>query len=403
MKIRFAVPTLLALACGAPLVGVAPQANAQNAKPAGLKFRVQQLHLDNNEGCAVADFNKDGHPDISAGEFWYPGPDFKEKKPLRRLLPFGKDYLTNNAEHAWDVDGDGWIDIISGSFMDGEIAWFRNPGKEGLEQGVQWQKHVLIDTKLQQNEWTIFRDMDGDGVPELVVNSWNDNNPMACYKLAKNEKGEPIMTQWVIHPAGQSTNGHGLGFGDINGDGLEDIIFKNGWYERPAGDPTAQPWKLHNDFTFVHASCPMQVVDLSGDGKADIIWGDGHNYGLWWEEQRDPNKDGSTNWRTHLIDNKFSQPHVLEWTDIDGDGAPELITGRRVRGHSGNDPGDNEPGVIYYFKWNKENKQFQRFTIAEGGPGIGLQIRIADLNGDGKPEVVCAGKSGTHIMWNEGK
>lgn len=398
MKFRHAA--LLAVALIAH--SYSPLLHAQAPKPAGLKFRTQQLHIDNNEGCSVADFNNDGKLDISAGEYWYAGPDFKEKKPVRKLLPFGKDYLTNNSEHAYDVDGDGWIDIISGSFMDGEISWFKNPGAEGLANGTPWEKQVLIDTKLQQNEWTIFRDMDGDGIPELVVNSWNDNNPMACYRLVKDDQGKPAMQPWIIHPAGESTNGHGLGFGDINGDGLEDIVFKNGWYERPAKDATTQPWKLHNDFTFVHASCPMQVVDLSGDGRADIIWGDGHNYGLWWEERRDDNQDGSTNWRTNLIDNKFSQPHSLEWEDIDGDGEPELITGRRVRGHSGNDPGDNEPGVIYYFKWDKQARQFKRFTIAEGGPGIGLQIRIADLDGDGDKDVVCAGKSGTHILWNEG-
>lgn len=396
----------LTLMCTAAVaVGLPALLSAQD-KPktdGGLKFRVQQLHVDNNEGCAVADYNKDGHLDISAGQYWYPGPDFKEQKNVRKLLPFGKDYMTNNSEHAYDVDGDGWIDIVSGSFMDGEVSWYKNPGAEGLKNGDIWEKRVLIDTKLQQNEWTSFRDMDGDGVPEFVVNSWNDKNPMACYKFAKNEAGEPILKAWIIHEGGEQTNGHGVGFGDINGDGLEDIIFKNGWYERPAEGATEKQWKLHNDFTFVHASCPMVVVDLSGDGRNDIIWGDGHNYGLWWEERRDDNKDGSTNWRTHLIDNKFSQPHSLEWEDIDNDGKPELITGRRVRGHSGNDPGDNDPGVIYYFKWNAETKTFKRFKVAEDGPGIGLQIRIADLDGNGWKDIICAGKSGTHILWNDGK
>jgi hypothetical protein len=123
----------------------------------------------------------------------------------------------------------------------------------------------------------------------------------------------------------------------------------------------------------------------------------------YWEERRDDNKDGSTNWRHHLIDDRFSQPHVLVWEDIDGDGQPELITGRRVKAHSGKDPGDAEPGVVYYFKWNKEQKKFQKFPIAENGPGIGLQIRVVDLDGDGKKDFVCAGKSGTHVFWNEGK
>ena len=189
------VAAVLAFAADAPKPDAAKPAEAAKpaAKPkgpAGLKFRVQQLQVDNNEGCSVADFNKDGKLDISAGEFWYPGPEFKEQKHVRKLLPFGKDYLTNNAEHAWDVNGDGWLDIISGSFMEGEVAWYENPKAEGLAKDELWTKHVLIDTKLGQNEWTGFRDMDGDGTPDFVVNSWNDANPMMIWKLAKNDAGE---------------------------------------------------------------------------------------------------------------------------------------------------------------------------------------------------------------------
>ncbi len=82
---------------------------------------------------------------------------------------------------------------------------------------------------------------------------------------------------------------------------------------------------------------------------------------------------------------------------------PELITGRRVKAHSGKDPGDADPGCMYYFKWNRTTQQFAKFVIAEGGPGTGLQIRVVDLNGDGRKDVFASGKSGTHIVWNEGK
>jgi hypothetical protein len=386
-----------------PLVVVhAADAPAENPT-AGLKFRVQRLQLDNNEGCSVADFNKDGKPDISAGEFWYPGPDFKTQKPLRKLGVQPPDYLTNNGEHAWDVNGDGWPDIISGSFMDTEICWYENPKADGLAKGEQWNKHVLIDSKLKENEATEFRDFDGDGVPELIVNSWNESNPAMIYQLAKGGQGEPVLKPWVIHEGGSRVNGHGMGLGDINGDGLEDIIFGNGWFERPKQDATTKPWILHNDWNLPNASCPMLVVDLNGDRHSDMIWGNGHNFGLYWEERREDKKDGATNWQRHLIDDRFSQPHALAWEDLDKDGQPDLITGRRFKAHSGNDPGDAEPGVIYYFKWNKESQKFQRFTIAENGPGIGLQIRIADLDGNGWKDIVCAGKSGTHVFWNDGK
>ena len=390
-----------------PALG-APAPKAAKKAAAGLKFRVQQLHLDNNEGCAVADYNKDGRLDISAGEFWYPGPHYTEKKPLRNLEPFLTDYLTNCGEHAFDVNGDGWLDVVSGSFMDPKICWYQNPGAEGLKRGDLWKQHVLIDSGQVQNESTHMHDLDGDGVPEYVVSSYRVTNPMRAYRFARGKRGEPILEAWTIQAGGPAVtgpvvNGHGQGFGDINGDGREDIVFGNGWYERPAEGATTRPWTLHADWRFPQASAPMLVVDLNGDGRNDIIWGQGHNYGLFWEERRDDNRDGSTNWRHHTIDDKFSQAHCLAWEDIDNDGKPELITGRRFKAHSGNDPGDAEPGCVYYFKWNATTRTFTKYVVAENGPGIGLQIRIADLDGNGWKDIAVAGKSGTHVLWNEGK
>jgi hypothetical protein len=369
------------------------------ARP-GLQWRVQKLFVDNNEGCAVADFNQDGKLDISAGEAWYAGPEFKERKPLRKLLPFGKDYLTSNGEHAWDVNGDGWPDVVSGSFMEPEIHWYENPGAAKLAAGEPWTSHLLIDTALKSNEWTEMRDLDRDGTPELVVNSWAEDHPAMAYRFTRSAQGEPILAPWTIHGAGAETNGHGMGFGDIDGDGREDIVFGNGWYQQPAAAQRA-PWILHHDWRWPHASTPMLVTDLTGDGRNDIIWGNGHNYGLYWEERRDDNKDGSTNWRHHLIDDRISQVHVLVFGDVDNDGKPELVTGRRVRAHSGDDPGENEPGGVYYFKWDRATRRFERFTVADG-PGIGLGIRIADLDGNGWKDIVVAGKSGTYVLWNEG-
>jgi hypothetical protein len=381
----------------------APKAGKKAGGSTGLKFRVQQLHVDNNEGCDVADFDRDGHLDISAGEFWYAGPDFKTKRPLRKLEPFGKDYLTNNGEHAYDVNGDGFPDIVTGSFADTKIYWYENPGAAGLKQGTLWQEHVLVDTNLGQNEWTALRDLDGDGVPEYVVNSWGPTNAVMAYRFARGANNEPVLKPWMIQAGGPFVNGHGIGFGDINGDGREDILYGNGWYERPKDGATTKPWTRHADWIFPHASTPMLVVDLTGDGRNDFIWGHGHNYGLYWEERRDDNKDGSTNWRHNLIDDKISQAHCLVWEDIDNDGKPDLITGRRVKAHSGNDPGDNEPGCVYYYTWNPGTQQFTKHVIAENGPGIGLQIRIVDLDGNGWKDVVVSGKSGTHVLWNQGK
>jgi hypothetical protein len=367
----------------------APPARAE------LRWNKRQLFQDPNEACAVADFNNDGILDISAGRNLYLGSDYLPRS-LREVAEFGEDYLENNGEHAYDVDGDGWTDLIAGSYMGKEVYWYKNPGKQGIAYGKLWPKKLLQIT-AQENEITFLRDLVGDPTPEFSVDSWNKGNPMLMWQLAANADG-PTLNQLTVGTA----NGHGIGFGDINGDGREDIAFRSGWYERPAGDATKEPWTLHEDWLYEQASCPMIITDLNGDGRNDVIWGSGHNYGLFWMEQLPP-KDGKTQWREHVIDNSWSQAHVLVWEDIDNDGQPDLITGKRVRAHSGKDPGAADPAAIYYYTWDPKALKFTRHTIDTNDAGTGLFIRVADLDKNGWKDLVMAGKSGTFVFFNQGK
>lgn len=362
---------------------------------ADLHWRKVQLYHDPNEACAVADFNNDGKLDISAGRNLFLGPDFIPR-PLREVPEFGVDYLENNGEHAVDVDGDGWIDIVAGAFMGKEIYWYKNPGAKGIEYGKLWQKQVL-QVGAQENEISFLHNLQGDQRPDFIVDSWNPKNPLTVFQLALAD-GKPTLTPFVVGPV----NGHGMGFGDINSDGREDILFRSGWYERPAGDPRTTPWQLHEDWLYEQASCPMIVTDLNGDGRNDVIWGAGHNYGVFWEEQLAP-KDGKTQWTQHVIDKSWSQAHALAWEDIDNDGQPDLITGKRVRAHSGNDPGAAEPAAIYYYTWDTKALKFTRHPIDTNDASTGLFIRVADLDGNGWKDLVMSGKTGTFIFFNEGK
>ncbi len=364
---------------------------ASSCALAAPQFEKRLLAVDPNEACEIADFNRDGHLDVSAGRNWYAGPDFVAR-PLREIAEFGKDYIENNGEHAHDVNGDGWPDLISGSFFPADVHWYENPGKEGLELGKLWKPHLLATT-AEANEITVMRDLDGDGTPEYIANSWKPKNPQLIWKLIKKDK-QATMEKCTVG----GCNGHGIGFGDVNGDGREDLLFGNGWYERPEGDLFAAEWKLHEDWQWPHASCPMIVTDLNRDGRNDIIYGNGHNYGVYWMEQLEP-KDGKTQWQRHEIDKSWSQAHALAWVDLDGDGNQELITGKRVRGHSGRDPGANETPSMYYYTWDAKSLQFTRHLIA-GGVGTGLIIRHADLNGDGKVDLAVSGKSGTWLLFN---
>lgn len=397
MNIKSLIPAVLV---ALTVVTVVAQQKKKKPAPPKLKWRVQQLHKDNNEGCAVGDVNGDGKLDVTAGEFWYAAPDYKQM-PVRKLIPFGADYLQNNSEHLFDMDGDGDLDVVSGAFTLPVVNWYENPGEGNYSK--QWQSHVLVDTETGKNEATFLHDIDGDGTPEWFENSWDDNNPMLVFRLVRGEDGKVTTEKHVISEVG---NGHGMGFGDINGDGKEDIIFKDGWYECPAAGAFSGPWTWHKDIELPHASCPMLVVDLNEDGRNDIIWADGHNYGLYWEEQQEPQSNGATTWKQHMIDKKFSQAHCLAWDDIDNDGSAELITGKRYYAHSGKDPGSEDEVTVQYYDFDKETQAWTKNVISTApageGPGIGLQIRTADLDGNGWIDIVVPGKSGTNILWNQG-
>jgi hypothetical protein len=106
----------------------------------------------------------------------------------------------------------------------------------------------------------------------------------------------------------------------------------------------------------------------------------------------------------HPIDPFNSQYHDLQWADIDGDGKPELVTGKRFRAHNDGDPGAYDDVGIYYFKWTGEG--FAKQVIAYGpegvGAGCGIHFFLADLRGTGRLDVVAPGKDGLHVFFNEG-
>jgi hypothetical protein len=374
------------------------------AESEGLKFSKRCLMVNPNEGCAVGDVDRDGKLDIIAGTHWYAAPDFIPR-PVRDIpqisLGFGsKGFYANNADLVHDVDGDGWIDIISGGWTESELYWYKNPGKEGLEKGWKWEPHLLVNARAQ-NEAFDLRDIDGDAIPEIVVHCWISRDPLVAWRFVKSKDGKPNVDRIVL---GKNGCGHGYAFGDINGDGREDILCGVGWYEHPAGDPFAKPWKLHPETALRSASSPFLVVDVDEDGRNDIIWGKGHDYGVYWRKQGKPKPDGTTTWKEYLIDKSWSQAHSMVWADLDGDRKGELITGKRVRGHGGRDPGANEPACLFYYKWNNAEQKFVRHTISGpgGGVGTGMQIRVADLNSDGRLDIAVSGKSGTWLIINEG-
>lgn len=361
-----------------------------------ISFRPKQLTVDANEGVAIADIDGDQRLDVVAGRNWYPAPEFAPR-PLRQIDDWNG-YVESNGDFVHDVNQDGRMDVIAGSFLPTQVFWYENPGGEKLKLGQLWSKHLLVDTKISQNEGSFLIDLDEDGVPEWATNSWNASNPVTIWKFSKDTNGTPSLTGHLIGDQGQA---HGMGFGDVNNDGREDILFSNGWYERPKDQVWAKRWVHHADWNMGQTS-PIQVRDLDGDGINDLVFGMGHDFGLfWWQGTQEKSEDGKLVFIKHKIDDRFSQAHDVHFADLDNDGVDELITGKRVRAHNGGDPGGDGVPCLYYYTWEPESKSFRKHVIDEGHVGIGLQIRTADLNEDGRLDIVVAGKDGTWILFQK--
>ncbi len=380
-------------ACWIVWTGLAAGAQPQPA------WRIRPLVLDANEGCAIGDIDGNGSPDIVAGRNWYPAPEFTPR-PLRTIEDWNG-YVQSNGDFLFDVNGDGRLDVIAGSFIPGEVHWYQNPGDEALRLGHLWPRHLLADTGRSENEAQLLSDLDQDGTPEWLVNSWNPKNPLLAWRFVASSEDLPGGAKYRMEAAtlAATGNSHGLGAGDLNGAGKFDVLTGAGWYQQPESNPWDQPWSFHPDWQ-IQASIPMLVADVDRDGRSDVLVGQGHDYGLSWWRQLLPQTDGTLAFDKILIDKSYSQPHALALADLDGDGRDELITGKRYFAHNGGDPGGREPPLIVAYAFDPEEAAFHKTVIEQGHVGIGLQIATGDLDGNRSIDLAVAGKSGSYVLFN---
>jgi hypothetical protein len=382
-----------------------------------------------SEGADFADFNRDGKLDVVAGPFWYEAPDFKKRHEIwpatatfKRKKAEGTEETVpgyegglgvNNAysdcflTYTHDFNGDGWPDVMVYGYPGKEVPWYENPkGKDG-----PWVRHDIFD--VLDNESPGFGDVTGDGKPEIVCCS----KGYICYVEADwKNPAAPWKPHYVTPKGKYERYTHGIGYGDVNGDGRVDLVEKDGWWEQPAslaGDPI---WTFH-PFKFGKGGAQMLVYDVNGDKLNDIITSlSAHEYGIAWYEQMKEN--GNITFREHLILNptpaknrygvQFSQPHALTLIDMDGDGIKDLVTGKRFWAHGKNGPdpeSDGSPAVLYWFRILRPAKGQADFIpyLIDNDSGVGTQVTAGFISNKKYPDVVVGNKKGVFIFEHQVK
>jgi hypothetical protein len=349
-------------------------------------FIVHRLGTDYDEAVAALDMNGDGRLDLLSGAYWYenPGPHGGEwKQHQYRTVEIHNEFVSDCGEWIFDVNHDGAPDVVTAGWIVNGVWWYENPGRLGAE----WKRHLITDS--YDTEGGVTGDINGDGKPDLALAHYNQSG-IIWVDFAG-------LTPKVHHLGGEGQDGHGIGIADVDGDGKADILTPFGWFRNI--DAEHDKWEWHPDWQLGDAGFPILGYDVNGDGKLDIIYGQGHSYGLYWLEQQGSGSDRK--WIRHTIDESFSQAHALLLADIDGDGQPELITGKRYRGHSGGDPGTYDPLVVYYYKLDRKTGTFTRYPISVNGTaGVGTQILALDVDGDSDVDLATAGKTGVHFFEN---
>jgi hypothetical protein len=459
------------------------------------------------ESCSIADYNGDGVPDVSAGRIWYEGPDFKTQHPFRDghgALPTAGQPIELNtgvsddwADYPFDMDGDGDTDIINIAQCDvpeanpptgptggpnnnppaagtpakigtvqvhATAVWYENPGKAAQAGDPKWVSHLMnSDVRMEQHE---IVDMNGDGYPEILG---------ACRDCGMGDtkgyyQGDPTKPTalWNYHqvtghftfPFGNLGWMHGIGAGDINGDGLPDWTDRTGAYlQQPGGTwnltpctgkntPAGCGWIQQkstmlpvgfsqlglNDGVGNIGPSHMWMVDMDMDGCTDVVaadWAHG-SQGLWWYQQ---GKDaGGCNWsftRWQFMGDSqhdkpadvtkwgagFTEPHAFNVYDMDGDGRPDVIGGKMRFAHpyDQNDPDPDGTPYLYVFHniAAKDPNSGAPITLkpilvdgdptakegtTDAGMGVGRQFAVGHVNTDGIMDICVSTKLGLAVF-----
>ncbi len=355
-------------------------------------------------GIAVADLDGDGDLDLTSADalphnclYWFENDG--KGQFTRHFIQ--KDDPNRLERHAiGDIDRDGDPDVVIVKNLDGDLLWFENSGKP--RDGRLWKRHVITKGGIPGAYDVAVADLDGDGDLDVAASGWRLGNQFAWFE----NDGTPKDGQWAKHIIEANiAETRTIRAADFDGDGDLDLLGTAPganqvmWYEN-GGKPATQPWKKH---VIDRPVRPMhgEPVDMDGDGDLDVVMATGmsapkttkNSHEVVWYENRFASSDRT--WIKHVIRERFEDAIEAVAADLDGDDDQDVVaTSWRT------------PGRVVWFENTGDPKGRWRMHILKANWRSANQMVVADLNGDGRPDIAAVAERGSlECRWwrNEGR